>query len=169
MYELIAFLKHLFCGLIDVELQIFNVCVCVCVCVVSCVWLFETPWIVSHQSLLSMECSKQKILGWVAISFSMGSCRPRDQTQGLFVSHALVGRFIIIRPPGKPINIYVYIYIYTYIYVHSLMSLEIHTLMKTINTEKEIETSTPSRVPLCPFVCVCVCGCVCVCVCGKDV
>ena len=39
------------------------------------------------------------------------------------------------------------------------MSLEIHTLMKTINTDKEIETSTRSRVPLCPFVCVCVCVC----------
>ena len=38
-----------------------------------------------------------RILEWVAIPFSQGSSRPRDQTQ---VSH-IVGRFFTIEPPGK--------------------------------------------------------------------
>ena len=55
--------------------------------------------------------------------------------------------------------------VYIYIYVHSLMSLEIYTLMKTIDTDWERETSIPSRVPLCPFVCVRVCARAC----GMDI
>ena len=38
------------------------------------------PWTVACQAPLSMEFSRQKILEWVAISFSRGSSQPRDQT-----------------------------------------------------------------------------------------
>ena len=51
-----------------------------------------------------------RILEWVAISFSRGSSRPRDQTQ---VS-CLAGRVFTTEPPSKPyiytINIYVCVY-----------------------------------------------------------
>jgi len=44
-----------------------DVCVCVCVCahvcVLSHVQLFVTPWTVARQAPLSMECSRQEILG----------------------------------------------------------------------------------------------------------
>ena len=36
------------------------------------VWFFVTPWTVAHQALLFMGFSRQKILEWVAISFSKG-------------------------------------------------------------------------------------------------
>ena len=35
-------------------------CVCVCACVLSCVWLFAISWTVAHQTLLSMEFSRQE-------------------------------------------------------------------------------------------------------------
>jgi len=41
-----------------------------------------------------------RILEWVAIPFSRGSSRPRDQT----MSSALAGRFLLSEPPGSPWN-----------------------------------------------------------------
>ena len=41
-------------------------------CMLSCVWLFATPQTVAHQAPLSMEFSRERILEWVAISFSRG-------------------------------------------------------------------------------------------------
>ena len=41
----------------------------------SHVWLFVTPWIGDHQSLLSMGIFQARTLEWVAISFSKGSSR----------------------------------------------------------------------------------------------
>ena len=54
-----------------------DVCVCVCVYVYaqSCL----TPWARARQAPLSTEFSRQEDLEWVAISFSRGSSRPRDQ------------------------------------------------------------------------------------------
>ena len=46
------------------EFNILNhiptVCVCVCVWVLSHVWLFVTPWTVTHQTPLSVEFSRQE-------------------------------------------------------------------------------------------------------------
>ena len=47
----------------------------------SHVQLFRNPWTVPHQDPLSMGILQARILEWVAISFSRGSSRPRDQTQ----------------------------------------------------------------------------------------
>ena len=47
-------------------------------CVLSCVQLFVTPWIVACQAPLSMGFSRQRILEWVAISYSRGSSLSRD-------------------------------------------------------------------------------------------
>ena len=55
----------------------------------SRIWLFVTTWTEAHQAPLSMDSSRQRILEWVAISFSRGSSWPRDWTQ---VSH-ISGRF----------------------------------------------------------------------------
>ena len=63
----------------------------------------------SCQSLCDpMDCSppgssvhgilQARILEWVAISFSRGSSRPKDQTQVSLIA----GRFFTIQPPGKP-------------------------------------------------------------------
>ena len=48
-----------------------------------------TPWTVARQAPLSMGILQAKILEWVAISFSRGSSRPKNQTQ---VS-CIAGRF----------------------------------------------------------------------------
>ena len=42
--------------------------------------------------------SQARILEWVAVSFSRGSCRPRDQT---FISCIAAG-FFTVEPPGNP-------------------------------------------------------------------
>ena len=46
----------------------------------SCVRLFATPWTVAYQAPLSIGFSTV-VLEWIAISFSMGSSRPRDRTR----------------------------------------------------------------------------------------
>ena len=62
-------------------------------CMLSCVWLFATPWTGAHQPPLSMGFPMAKILEWVAISFSRGSSRPRDQTYISCVS--CIGRQVL--------------------------------------------------------------------------
>ena len=44
--------------------------------------------------------SQSRILEWVAISFSRGSYRPRDQTR----ASCIAGRFFTTEPAGKPIT-----------------------------------------------------------------
>ena len=70
-----------------------TVCVCVCVCVCmkvkvvqSCLTLCDPMGYTVHGIF------QAKILEWVAIPFSRGSSKPRDQTQ---VSH-ITGRFFTI-------------------------------------------------------------------------
>ena len=46
----------------------------------SCVLLFATPWTVAHQAPLSLGFSRQEILEQGAITYSMGSSWPGDQT-----------------------------------------------------------------------------------------
>ena len=46
----------------------------------SHVQLFESPWTVAHQALLSMGISQARTLERAAISSSRDSSRPRDQT-----------------------------------------------------------------------------------------
>ena len=46
----------------------------------SHVQLFVIPWTVAHQAPLSMGILQARILEWVAVFFSRGSSRPRDQT-----------------------------------------------------------------------------------------
>ena len=57
-------------------------CLCLLAGLLSCVWLFATSWTILQA----------RILEWIAIPFSRGSSRSRDQTQ---VS-CIAGRFIII-------------------------------------------------------------------------
>ena len=58
----------------------------------SPVWLFATGWTVAYQAPPSIGFSRQKILEWVAISFSRRSSRPRDWTQ---VSRIIGRRFTV--------------------------------------------------------------------------
>ena len=61
-----------------------SLCVCVCVCVCVLVAL-SCPTLRSHRlspsRLLIHGILQARILGWVAIPFSRGSSRPRDQTR----------------------------------------------------------------------------------------
>ena len=59
---------------------------------------FETLWTVACQASLTMGFPQARILEWVAISFSRGSYRPRDQT----CISCLAGRFFTPEPSGKP-------------------------------------------------------------------
>ena len=57
----------------------------------QCVWLFATPWAVACQIPVH-EILQERILEWVAISFSRGFSQPRGRTQ---VSHIADGFFSI--------------------------------------------------------------------------
>ena len=53
----------------------------VVVWLLSHVWLFATPWTIVRQAPPSMEFSRQEYRsGWITISFSRGSSRPRNWT-----------------------------------------------------------------------------------------
>ena len=70
-------------------------CVCVCVCVYSITQLHLTlfcPMDYSSPGSPVHRISQARILEWVAISFSRGSCQLRDWT---WVSH-ITGRFVTI-------------------------------------------------------------------------
>ena len=51
-----------------------------------CVWPFATPWTVAHQAPLSKGIFQERILEWVAISYSRGSSQPRDLTLTSYIS-----------------------------------------------------------------------------------
>ena len=76
--------------------------VCVCVCArarsLSCVLLFVTPWTVAYQAPLSMGFPKQEY--WSGLSFPPPGDLPYPGIE--LASSALVSRFIITEPPGKP-------------------------------------------------------------------
>ena len=68
-------------------------------CVVSSfslVQLFETPWTMACQALLSTGILQARRLEWVAMPFSRGSSQPR--------SPALQADSLLSKPPGKPKN-----------------------------------------------------------------
>ena len=46
----------------------------------SRVQLFATPWTVAYEAPVLHGILQARILEWVAISFSRGSSKPRDQT-----------------------------------------------------------------------------------------
>ena len=62
----------------------------------SHVRLFVTPWTIACQPPPA-RIFQARILEWVAISFSKGSCQHRDLTQVSCIG----GRFITTEPPGK--------------------------------------------------------------------
>ena len=77
------------------------VCVCVCVCVyaqlLSCVRLFLTPWIVAHQSLLSMGFSRQEY--WGGLPFPAPGDLPDPGIEAMSpISPALAGGFFTTAP-----------------------------------------------------------------------
>ena len=83
----------LFC-LFDYFSNLVSVCVCVCVCVLVA-QLHLTLWnpvVCGFPSFSLHGILQARILEWVAIPFSSGSSRPRDQTQ---VSH-IAGRVFTI-------------------------------------------------------------------------
>ena len=78
-------------------------CVCVCVCVhsLSCVWLFATPWTVTHQTPPSMEFSRQE--NWSGLPFpTPGYLLDPGFEPVSPASSAFAGRMFITDTPGKP-------------------------------------------------------------------
>ena len=63
-----------------------------CAYLLSLFHLFGTPWIVAHQTPLSMGILQARILDWVVMTSSRGSSQSRDQTQNSRVA----GRFFTI-------------------------------------------------------------------------
>ena len=66
--------------------------------VLSHVHLFETPWTLAHQALLSMEFSRQE--HWSELPFPPLGDLPDLGIKP--VSPVLADRFFTIVPPGKP-------------------------------------------------------------------
>ena len=69
-----------------------------------------------------------KILGWIAISYSRGSSRSRDQPMSL-ANPALAGRFFTTTPPGRHIFLILYTYmLFLLNYLKACSSFEISLL-----------------------------------------
>ena len=66
----------------------------------SCLTLFEIPWTVAQQALLSMGILQAGILEWVAMPSSRGSSQPGIKPRSLTLQ---VGS-LPSEPPGKPMN-----------------------------------------------------------------
>ena len=71
--------------------------------------LLPSPF-VSHQSPLSMEFSRHRILEWAAASFSRGFSQPRDWTR-VSCDSCVAGRFFTAESSGKPLSESSYLYL----------------------------------------------------------
>ena len=60
-----------------------------------------TPWTVARQAPLSMGFSRQRILQWVAISYSRGSARLRDPTGVSFIRRRILNHCATWEIPGS--------------------------------------------------------------------
>ena len=69
-------------------------------CGFSLSFVLATSVIAAHQVPLSVEFFQAQTLEWVAISYSRGSFRPRNQTR-VSVSPGLAGSFFTTAPPGS--------------------------------------------------------------------
>ena len=101
----------------------------VCVCVFSHTHVqvmsnsFVTPW-TSPPGFSVPGISQTRILEWIAISFSMGSSKSRDQTH----ISCIAGGFFTTEPPGNEykyacVYVCVYIYIYFFFFISSVQLL----------------------------------------------
>ena len=71
------------------------------VCVLSHVWLFATPWTVTHQAPLSMEFSRQEY--WSGLPFHAPGRLPVAGVKPLsLASPASAGGLFTTEPPGEP-------------------------------------------------------------------
>ena len=86
------------------------------VCMLSHAQLFAHPWTVACQTPLCMGILQARILEWVAISYSRGSFRPRDQT----CVSCIVGRYFTIGPLGKSLSTLLYFLIFFRIFSPSV-------------------------------------------------
>ena len=96
-----------------------RVSVCVCVCMLtrfSCVQLYATLWTSSPPGSSVHGILQARILEWVAMPFSRGSSRPRDQTRVL-CCYRIAVRFFTTETSGKPIHLYMCVFVYVYIYM----------------------------------------------------
>ena len=67
----------------------------------NCVQLFVTPWTVARQAPLSMGFSRQDY--WTGLPFPPpGDLSDPGMELSSLAFSALVGRFFITEPPGKP-------------------------------------------------------------------
>ena len=78
---------------------------CVCAQLLSCVWLYTTPWTVTHQIPLSMGFFQQE--HWCGLSFP-----PPGDLLDPGISHVsriscIAGRFFTAEPPGSPLFGYI--------------------------------------------------------------
>ena len=87
------------------------ICVCVCMCVQSCLTLCDSVDCYLPGSSVH-GISQARTLEWIAVSYSRGLSRPRDQSH----ISCLAGRFFTPEPLGKAIYTYVYIYVYIFFF-----------------------------------------------------
>ena len=84
--------------------------------------LFARPWTVACQTPLCMGILQARILEWVAISYSRGSFRPRDQT----CVSCIAGRYFTIGPLGKSLSTLLYFLIFFRIFSPSVWFVKCH-------------------------------------------
>ena len=92
---------YYFYKIMCIYLHIHKYLGCVNAQLLSCVWLFEAPWNVVHQALLSMGLFRQKY--WSGLPFPpLGGLLDPGTKTVLSVDPALAGRFFTTEPTEKP-------------------------------------------------------------------
>ena len=89
----------------------------VCVSRFSHAWLFETPWAIAYQALLSTGFSRQEHCSRLPFPPPGDRRPPRDR---IWVSPALQADSLLFEPSGKPW------FIYKHVLSHSVVSLSAH-------------------------------------------
>ena len=94
----------------------------VCAQWLSYVWLFATLWTVAHQVLLSMGFPRQEY--WSRLPFPPPEDFPKSGIKAMFpAAPALVGKFFIIEPPGKPTVLLIFTSVYLSDIISGIFSL----------------------------------------------
>ena len=88
-------------SLVEVKVKVKSLCY---------VPLFATPWTVARQAPLSLGILQARILEWVAISFSMGSSQPRDQTCVSLIAGRLFTLWATRQATIEALFIFIFIY-----------------------------------------------------------
>ena len=124
-------------------------------CMLSHVQLFATPWTISQQAPLSMECSRQEY--WSEFPYPIPEPIPNTWIELAYLgSPALVDRFFTNVPPGKHFFLSFFFFFFFYVFFFFFFFLICGGFCHTLKWNRHGFTCVPhpdppSHLPLHPL------------------